>query len=411
MSGADFFCVLQGGTRTTLGEIFFVIYLFLPKSFLTLQPLKVVRIPPLEVLFIKTFIVMTLEQTYKKWLSIQPLSERQQHKLSMKFSVEYNYNSNHMEGNTLTYGQTELLLLFGKVSGEGDLKDFNDMKASEVSVQMMREESQTKNSPLSQNFIRTLHHTLLRENYTEYRILPNGVQTSFVVHAGQYKTRPNSVITRYGDRFEYASPQETPALMADLVDWYNEEENKGNLSPVELAALFHYRYIRIHPFEDGNGRIARLMVNYILSRHGWPMIVVRSRKKKEYLEALHQTDLKVGFSPSDGAHASLADISIFLKYFKKLVQDEIKSDIDFALAEGKDLWWYDGEQIKFRSPNASKLLSLLLLNPDMSIATLAEKIGINKSAMQKLMDSMEDKGYISRNEKDGTWHVLAIYTK
>ena len=84
---------------------------------------------------------MTLEQTYKKWLSLQPLSERQQHKLSMKFSVEYNYNFNHMEGNTLTYGQTELLLLFGKASGEADLKDFNDMEASEVSVKMMSEEA------------------------------------------------------------------------------------------------------------------------------------------------------------------------------------------------------------------------------------------------------------------------------
>lgn len=60
--------------------------------------------------------------------------------LSKRFTVEYNYNSNHLEGNTLTYGQTELLLLFGKVSGEGHLKDFNDMKASEVSVKMMQEE-------------------------------------------------------------------------------------------------------------------------------------------------------------------------------------------------------------------------------------------------------------------------------
>ena len=66
------------------------------------------------------------------------------------------------------------------------------------------------------------------------------------------------------------------------------------VTPVELAALFHYRYIRIHPFEDGNGRIARLMVNFILARHGWPMIVVRNRKKQEYLEALHQSDLVVG---------------------------------------------------------------------------------------------------------------------
>ena len=76
---------------------------------------------------------MTLDETYNKWLAIQPLSEADQNKLSRRFTVEYNYNSNHLEGNTLTYGQTELLLLFGKVSGEGHLKDFNDMKASEVS--------------------------------------------------------------------------------------------------------------------------------------------------------------------------------------------------------------------------------------------------------------------------------------
>lgn len=101
------------------------------------------------------------------------------------------------------------------------MKDFNDMKASEVSVKMMKEDAANKKDPLTQNFIRTLHCTLLREDYTEYRTLPNGVQTSFVIHAGQYKTRPNSVITRYGDRFEYASPEETPALMSDLVDWYN----------------------------------------------------------------------------------------------------------------------------------------------------------------------------------------------
>lgn len=354
---------------------------------------------------------MTLEQTYAKWKSLQPLNDRQQHKLSMKFSVEYNYNSNHIEGNTLTYGQTELLLLFGKVSGEGDLKDFIDMKASEASVKMMTEEAMSKNHPLTQNFIRTLHKTLLREDYTEYRTLPNGVQTSYVVHAGQYKTRPNSVITRYGDRFDYASPQETPALMSDLVDWYNEEEQRGGLTPVELAALFHYRYIRIHPFEDGNGRIARLMVNYILSRHGWPMVVVRSRKKKEYLEALHQTDILVGTSPSDGSHASLNDIRHFLRYFKNLIQKEIQSDIDFILSEGEDYWWYDGERITFRSPNASKLLSTLQITPEMSIASLAEHIGINKSAMQKLLKGMTDKGYITRSEKNGKWHVVAISTK
>ena len=81
----------------------------------------------------------SLDALYKKWKSLQPLNERKQYLLSQRFTVEYNYNSNHIEGNTLTYGQTELLLLFGKVSGEGDLKDFVDMKASQVGLKMMKE--------------------------------------------------------------------------------------------------------------------------------------------------------------------------------------------------------------------------------------------------------------------------------
>ncbi len=349
---------------------------------------------------------MTLDETYSKWLSLQPLTENEQRMLSMRFTVEYNYNSNHLEGNTLTYGQTELLLLFGKVSGEGRLKDFNDMKASEVSVRMMQEEASKKQEPLTQNFIRTLHGTLLREDYTQYRTLPDGVQTSYVIHAGQYKTRPNSVITRYGDRFEYASPEETPALMTDLVDWYNEEEPKGLLNPVELAALFHYRYIRIHPFEDGNGRIARLMVNYILSRHGWPMIVVRSRKKQEYLEALHKTDLVVGSIPSAGSHATIKQIGQFLKYFENLVQREIQANIDFVSRKEEDLWWYDGDIISARSKNVPRILRLMRNNPDITYAQLTTNLGINTSAVQKLVKRMTDNGYIARLE-NGSWRVIA----
>ena len=206
---------------------------------------------------------LTLDKAIEAWRKLQPLSDEDRARLSRRFTIDFNYNSNHLEGNTLTYGQTEILLLFGKVIGEANLKDVQDMTASNVTLNMMKEEATIKETPLTQAFIRTLHKTLLREDYTVYRNLPGGMQTSYTVHAGQYKTRPNSVITRYGDRFEYASPEETPALMTDLVDWYNKAEAEGKLSPVELAVLFHYRYIRIHPFEDGNGRIARLLVNYI----------------------------------------------------------------------------------------------------------------------------------------------------
>lgn len=131
-----------------------------------------------------------------------------------------------------------------------------------------------------------------------------GQRLRTVIHAGCYKTRPNSVITVTGESFEYASPEETPALMNDLVQWYNKAEVAGEMSPIELAAVFHYRYIRIHPFEDGNGRIARLMVNYILSRHNYPMIVIKTKDKANYLRALSAADAAVGSIPAEGAKAS-----------------------------------------------------------------------------------------------------------
>lgn len=281
---------------------------------------------------------LNIKKALAAWQSLQPLSEKDKDRLSRRFTVDFNYNSNHIEGNTLTYGQTEILLLFGKVIGEADVRDVQEMAASNVGLRMMTDEAAIKDMPLIQNSIRTLHKTLLREDYTVYRNLPGGVQTSYVIHAGQYKTRPNSVITRYGDRFEYASPEETPSLMADLVDWYNTAEKEGKLSPVELAALFHYRYIRIHPFEDGNGRIARLMVNFILARHDYPMIVVRSRKKGEYLEALRQTDIGVGPLPSDGAHADIKEIRPFIKYFKSLVATEVYNDVLFISEKDENVW-------------------------------------------------------------------------
>jgi len=270
-----------------------------------------------------------IEELYQEWQNAQPLKEEYQQRLNRKFMLEFNYNSNHIEGNTLTYGQTELLLLFGKVVDAANMKDLEDMKASNVGLNMMQEQAASE-YPMTETFIRQLHQTILREDYTVYRQLPGGQQTSYVVHAGVYKTRPNSVITRTGERFEYASPEETPALMTDLVSWYQEEEEKGELSLAELCALFHYRYIRIHPFEDGNGRIARLLVNFILTRHHYPMIVVKSSDKDNYLNALSICDGFVGSSPSEGAHADISKIAPFVAYIEKCMERALLTCIKAA---------------------------------------------------------------------------------
>ena len=274
-----------------------------------------------------------IETLFKEWQSLQPVKEEYQQRLDQKFMLEFNYNSNHIEGNTLTYGQTEMLLMFGKAVDEANMKDLEEMKASNVGLKMVKEMAIDKEQPLTEYFIRTLHKTLLREDYTVYRQLPDGTSTSYVVHAGQYKTRPNSVITATGERFEYASPEETPALMTDLLQWYNQAETEGNMTPIELASLFHYRYIRIHPFEDGNGRISRLMVNYILYRHGYPMIVVKSADKTNYLTALNRCDVAIGPVPSDGAHAELSQITPFVEYMSKCLVRSLEISIKGAKGE------------------------------------------------------------------------------
>ncbi len=346
-------------------------------------------------------VMSNLQQTYQQWQALQPLPEDLQQRLDRKFMLEFNYHSNHIEGNTLTYGQTELLLLFGKVVDEANMRDLEEMKAHNVGLKMMQEAALDPQL-LTETFIRQLHHTLLREDYEVHRTLPDGSVTSYTVHAGQYKTRPNSVITPTGEQFEYASPEETPALMTDLLTWYQQAEQEATLTPVQLAALFHYRYIRIHPFEDGNGRIARLIVNYILRRHHYPMIIVPTTAKQTYLTALHRCDLATGPIPADGAHATLQQIASFEKYLTERVLQTLRDNIGFAEAPIEQKWWFNGVVVDITNTNTIAILQALTDNPRITVRTLSEQIGINKSAVQKQLKTLQEKGYITR---DKGWQV------
>lgn len=271
---------------------------------------------------------------YSQWCSLKDsMSQHDRDRLEKKFKLEFNYNTNHIEGNTLTYGQTELLLLYDRSSDGVKMHDLEEMKAHNVCLQLVREEAEVKERPLTESFIRALHNTMLREDYSTTKKGADGMPTTYTIHAGIYKTRPNSVKTITGELFQYASPEETPALMGDLVHWYNEEEQKGEMSVMELASIFHYRYIRIHPFEDGNGRIARLLVNYILAKHDYPMLVVKSKDKDNYLSALNKCDVVVGEIPADGAHADLQQIQPFVTYMTDCEVRALEKSIKAANGE------------------------------------------------------------------------------
>ena len=324
-----------------------------------------------------------IDTLFMEWQSLQPLKEIDKRRLDQKFMLEFNYNSNHIEGNTLTYGQTELLLKYDEVAENAKMKDLEEMKAHNLCLGLIKAESSDNDRPLTEAFVRGLHKTMLREDYTAYT--KDG--KPYTIHAGVYKTRPNSVKTVTGELFEYASVEETPVLMHDLMEWYNEAEKNIELSPIELASLFHYRYIRIHPFEDGNGRISRLIVNYILAKQGYPMIVVRSDDKTNYLTALHQCDIAVGDIPSDGAHASLEQIIPFVDYLSNCLERALTISIKAAKGESIEEEDDFAKQLKIIERNSKKEIP-----QDAHALTSQDKIDIfnnfHRHLTERLMEAL-----------------------
>jgi len=220
--------------------------------------------------------------------SFKPLSAENQAKLDKKFRLEFNFNSNHLEGNTLTYGETELLLIFDQTEGTHDYREYQEMQAHDVALRMIQEESAETERPLLENFIRSLNEKILVKPFWKDAITTDGQNTRKQIIPGEYKKTPNSVRLANGEIFAYSDPGDVQKEMAELVAWFNE--NNGKEDPVLLAALLHYRFVRIHPFDDGNGRTARLLMNYVFAKNNLPLVVIKSAEKKDYLAALNRAD-------------------------------------------------------------------------------------------------------------------------
>ncbi|MDP1729129.1 MAG: Fic family protein, partial [archaeon] len=91
-------------------------------------------------------------------------------------------------------------------------------------------------------------------------------------------------------KFIPPTPVELQTLLKEFFDWYNQNKNK--ISPVELAALVHLKFVTIHPFSDGNGRISRLMMNFVLNKFGFPMLDIPYTKRSGYYNSLERSQVK-----------------------------------------------------------------------------------------------------------------------
>lgn len=219
-----------------------------------------------------------------------PMKQESKTKIDKKFRLEFNFNSNHMEGNTLTYNETELLLIFDETKGNHKLREYEEMKAHDVALKLILNWASDVERPLTEISIKNLNEVILVKPFWKDAVTPDGQKTRRLIKVGDYKEYPNSVQLSNGEIFEYASVTDTPIQMGELLQWYRAEVEKNELHPVALAALLHYKFVRIHPFDDGNGRISRLLMNYVLAQNNLPLVVIKSTDKKNYLSALNSAD-------------------------------------------------------------------------------------------------------------------------
>lgn len=221
--------------------------------------------------------------------ALRPFTPEQEGRIMQKFRLDWNYHSNAIEGNSLTYGETIAFLMEGLTAKGKPFKDHLDIKGHNEGIDYLIH--LIKNGEqLSEKVIRELHKMILVEPYSNPAQTPDGQKIEKHVTLGAYKTMPNHVKTPTGEIHYYATPEETPAQMTDLVDWLRDHQQKNDLHPLVLAAIFHHRFVAIHPFDDGNGRMSRLLMNLLLMQYGYPPVVIKQQDRQAYYYALRQAD-------------------------------------------------------------------------------------------------------------------------
>jgi Fic family protein len=198
-----------------------------------------------------------------------------------KFSIRFTYDTQRIEGSALTLRETANLLEMG-LTPHG--KPVQDIKEAEAHQKILFDILKSCKD-LSLQTILYWHERLFESTNREI--------------AGRIRQHQVAIS---GSKFVPPSPAEVYPLLREFFKWY--KRNKKRLHPVELAALIHLRFVTIHPFADGNGRISRLIMNFVLNKQRFPMLNIPYSKRNSYYNALERTQVK-------------RQESIFLQWFFK----------------------------------------------------------------------------------------------
>lgn len=204
-----------------------------------------------------------------------------------RLRTDWTYHSNGIEGSTLTRGETHFFLSEGLTVEGKPFKDFLDAKNHAEAIDILFEVFIDKN-PISESFIKEINALLLQGVKSTPAVNAMGQMTQKMATPGAYKALPNHVQRLDGSIHFYVEPIHVKSEMEVLVRWVNDSIQA--VHPIHVAAVAHYNLVRIHPFDDGNGRGARILMNLILLKGGYFPAVIRLETKRKYLEALNQAN-------------------------------------------------------------------------------------------------------------------------
>ena len=220
------------------------------------------------------YLYLTKEQVIKIELlkeiyfnKIKMLSKEEYEKFEESFFTELTYNSNAIEGSSLSLDETSLVVNENLAPEGKTIREIFEAKNHMKALEFIRH----YNKDLDELFILKLHFIIL-----------TNISKTF---AGRYRENPVRI---FGGDVKFPDYEYVPQLVKNLIYWY--KKNKKAYHPFELAILFSVKLVTIHPFVDGNGRVSRLIMNFILQKYKYPWVNIYNKQRAEYLKAIRKAN-------------------------------------------------------------------------------------------------------------------------
>ncbi|MCB2011609.1 MAG: Fic family protein [Geminicoccaceae bacterium] len=333
-------------------------------------------------------LIAEIDEFKGAWRALGTLAPDRLSALRRVATIESIGSSTRIEGSRLSDQDVQRLL------SNLDIQYFDSRDEQEVAGYadvMETVFSSWREITVTENHIRQLHRDLLRYSAKDER------------HRGSYKTTPNSVAAfdpngvQIGIVFETATPFDTPRLMSELVEWYRIETEMGELHPLLVIGVFIVVFLEIHPFQDGNGRLSRILTTLLLLRAGYAYVPYSSlesiieQSKESYYLALRQTQGTI--------RTKAPDWTPWLEFFLRALQGQM------ARLRRRV------EQEKLMTGSLPELSARLVeLTREHGHLTLAEAgalTGANRNTLKQHFRSLVENGHLQLNGKGrGAWYAI-----